>query len=182
MYPSFWINASPRRKRIITIIIVFIISIAITAAGTLAVFNKQDANQINDDLNGEVDSLKVNGLLLQFIFGNNFMINLIMFAPFIGPLFGAYVLYNTGAVIAATATAQGFPSTLSFFSLFLTPIAWLEYLSYSIGIAESVWLTRRILQRGGKHELVNTSRFISICAVLLLVGAVVETMLIYAVS
>jgi hypothetical protein len=180
MYPSFWINASPRRKRIISIIITFIILLAITTAGTLAVINEQDANQTNDEMNQEVNTLKDKGLLLQFIFGNNFMISLIMFVPFVGPLFGAYVLYNTGAVIAAIATAQDFPSTLSFFALFLTPIAWLEYLAYSIGIAESVWLIRRILQHGGKHELVNASKFISICAVLLFVSAAIETMLIYA--
>ena len=178
MYPSFWIKASPRRKRIITIIIAFIISIIITTAGTLTLFKEQEANEINNELNQEVSSLKENGLLLQFIFGNNFMITLILFVPFIGPLIGVYVFYNTGAVIAAIATAEHLPSTLLFFALFLTPIAWLEYFAYSTAIAESVWLARRILQHRGKHELVNASKFISICAVILLVAAITEIMLI----
>jgi hypothetical protein len=63
---------------------------------------------------------------------------------------------------------------LAFVALFLAPVAWLEFLAYSAAIAESVWLVRRMLQGRGKHEIVNTCKFISLCAVLLAVSAIIE--------
>lgn len=138
----------------------------------------QEAEQISSDLNQTVTSLKENGALTQYIFGNNFFICLLMFIPIIGPLLGAYVLFNTGAVIGAIAAAEGYPLILAFVALFLTPVAWLEFAAYSVSMSESVWLFRRILQGRGKHEFRNTCLFVTICAVLLLVGAVVETALI----
>jgi hypothetical protein len=175
---EFWKKASPRNKRIILIIIVFVVSIIITAVGVLTPVEEHEAIETSNDLEQTINWLKDKSLLLYFIFGNNFMITLIMFIPIIGPFFGGYVFYNTGVVISALATAQNAPPTLVFLLLFLTPIAWLEFLAYSTAIAESIWLVRRILQRRGKHEFVNASIFISICAVLLAVAAVIETAMI----
>lgn len=138
----------------------------------------QEAEQINSNLNETVTSLSENGALMQYIFGNNFFICLLMFIPIVGPLLGCYVLFNTGAVIGAIAAAGGYPVVIAFVALFITPIAWLEFTAYSISMGESIWLFRRILQGRGKHEFRNTCFFITICAVLLLVGAVVETAII----
>jgi hypothetical protein len=72
---------------------------------------------------------------------------------------------------------QGFPPLLEILILILTPVFWLEFASYSIGITESIWLFRRLLQqRWG--ELKNTVILIGVCAGLLAVGAIVETWLI----
>ncbi|MGB9713370.1 MAG: stage II sporulation protein M [Candidatus Bathyarchaeales archaeon] len=175
---GFWKEASPRNKRIISIITVFAASLIITTAGVLTPVEEHEAIETSNDLEQTINWLKEKNLLLYFIFGNNFMITLIMFIPIIGPLFGGYVFYNTGVVISALATAQNAPPTLVFFLLFLTPVAWLEFLAYSTAIAESIWLVRRILQRRGKNELINASLFISICALLLAVAAVIETVMI----
>ena len=51
----------------------------------------------------------------------------------------------------------------------------LEYASYSIGIAESVWLFRRLTQRRF-GELKNTGILIGVVAILLISGALVETL------
>jgi hypothetical protein len=56
-------------------------------------------------------------------------------------------------------------------------VFWLEFAAYSIAMAESIWLTRRLLQLRW-NELKNTAIFIGICAAILIVGAVVETWLI----
>jgi hypothetical protein len=101
-----------------------------------------------------------------------------MFIPILGPVFGLYVLFSTGMAVGAVATVQNLPSIFIFIALMITPIFWLEFAAYSTAMAESVWLFRRLLQRRGLHELRNTSIFIAICAVLLAVGAVVETALI----
>ena len=173
-----WIKASGRRKRIFSAIMVFIIAVAITAIGSLIPVSLQQANQVSNDLNQTVTTLSNNGVLLQFIFGNNFLISLLMFVPILGPLMGFLIMFNTGTVIGAIATSGGYSPALALASLFLTPIAWLEFAAYSTAISESVWLLWRFMHRLTLRELRNTSFLISICAVLLAVGAVVETALI----
>jgi uncharacterized membrane protein SpoIIM required for sporulation len=175
---AFWRNASPRRKRILSTIAVLIVALGSTVIGSFMPIDPQEAEQINSNLNQTVNSLNENGALMQYIFGNNFFICLLMFIPIVGPLLGCYVLFNTGTVIGAIATAGGYPLIIAFVALFLTPVAWLEFAAYSVSMSESVWLFRRILQGRGKHEFKNACLFIAICAVLLLVGAVTETALI----
>jgi len=180
MILDIWRNASPRRKRIYSTIAIFVFAGIITLIGSLVPVDAQEANQISDNLNKTVTTLGDEGVLAQFIFGNNFIICLLMFIPVLGPLFGFYALFNTGIAVSAIATAEGYPLALVFLSLVLTPVFWLEFAAYSIAIAESVWLFRRILQgrSRGWRELKNAGFLVSICAVVLLVGAVVEVVLI----
>lgn len=175
---AMWRNASPRRKRILSTVAIFVVALVITIIGSFMPMDPQQANQISNDLNQTVNSMSENGALMQYIFGNNFFICLLMFVPVIGPIFGFYVLFNTGTVISAVATAGGYPPIVAFVALFLTPVAWFEFASYSVAMSESIWLFRRILQGRGVHELKNACLFVSICAVLLLLGAVLETALI----
>lgn len=177
---EFWKKASPKRRRIITIIIIFTVIVILTALATLTPIDEKTAIETNNEVNQTVNAMKANNTLLQDIYGNNFFLTMLMFVPFVGPILGFYTFYNTGVVIEAEAIAQHLPPTPSFFVLFLTPIAWLEFVSYSIAIAGSVWLSARMLQRSFKHELVNTAKFISVCAVLLLISAVIEAALISA--
>ena len=176
MILDFWINASPRRKRILSTIAVLIFSLIVTVAGSLIPMDPEEAEQISSNLDQTVASLSENGALMQFIFGNNLFICLLMFVPIVGPLLGCYILFNTGTVLGAIATASGFPLILAY-AVFLTPVAWLEFAAYSVSMGESVWLFRRILQRRGKQEFKNACFFVTICVVLLLVGAITETML-----
>jgi len=170
---DFWKNAPTKIKRILTIAAFFFLSIIITVAGTLTPLSLEEANEIEQEL--EEMRGKIN---VQLIFGNNFMICLAMFVPIAGPLFGCYVLYSTGIVIAAESIVQGLPPLMIFLFLFVFPFTWLEFLAYSTAFSASVWLTWRIIQRRGKKELVNACIFISICAVMLLVAAIIEMALI----
>jgi len=155
-----------------------VVALVITVIGSLAPMDAQEAEQISSDLNQTVNALEENGGLTQYIFGNNFLICLLMFIPVVGPVLGCCVLFNTGAAIGAIAASGGYPVILAFVALFLTPVAWLEFAAYSISMSESVWLFRRILQGRGKHEFKNACFFLTLCAVLLLVGAVVEAVII----
>ncbi len=175
---SFWKNASSKRRRIISIVAIFVVALVITVLGMLAPLTAQQANDLSQNLNQTVDSLKTNGALTSYIFGNNFMICLIMFIPIVGPIFGLYALFNTGTAITAIATAQGYPPFIALFAEFLTPIFWLEFAAYSIAIAESIWLLGRILQQRSKSEIMNAVGFVTICAMILLVSAFVETWII----
>jgi hypothetical protein len=154
----------------------------VTAIGMLMPISPEEAELINNNLNQTVNSLSQEGGMIQFIFGNNFMICLLMFIPIIGPFLGFYALFNTGTVINAIAIAEGYPSTLVFIALFITPVAWIEYAAYSTAISESIWLFKRFLQKRTWSELKIACIFISICAILLLIGAIVETAIIFIVT
>ena len=179
MICNVWNNSSPKRKRLLSALIILVLAILVTASGMLIPINQEEAELISNNLNQTVSSLSQEGGIVQFIFGNNFMICLLMFIPILGPLLGFYALFNTGIVINAISIAEGYPAGLVFVALFLTPIAWIEYAAYSTAISESVWLFKRLLQKRARSEFKITSIFISICAILLLLGAIIETIIIF---
>lgn len=174
---SFWKNASSKRKRIYLIIFILVLAIIVTFATSFIPIGKSDAESISNDLNATVNAHKSNGTLVPYIFLNNFEICLLMFVPIIGPILGFIILGNTGYALGAIAQVRGYPVPLVLISELLTPIFWLEFLAYSIAIAESIWLTRRLLQRRWL-ELKNTAILIGICAAILIVSAFIEAWLI----
>jgi len=187
-YPSFWKSASMRRKRIYSIIFMFVIAVSLTLFGSLVPLSPQFAKEINDSINQTRTQGLENGTLIPSIILNNFGLCLAMFIPLAGAVLGLFIMFNTGLAFSAAFQVQSTtvastpplditPTTaviaLSVFGL----VFLLEYVSYSIGMAESIWLFRRLRQRKW-GELKNTAILIGIVAVLLIVGAVVETWLI----
>jgi len=178
MAPRFWNSTSPRRKRLMTIVMVFIVSAIMMGISTLTPLSRQSADSIFKHVNETVSTAKDSGNLLQYIFGNNLMITIMMLIPFIGPFLGFYAFYNTGVAIEATSIVKSYPPLAVYVSLWLTPVAWLEFAAYSTAIAASLWLTWRIMHQGARHELVNTSKFLSVCTLILLLGAIIETIMV----
>ncbi len=178
MNVTSWTQVSPRRKRILSIAAVLAVSLTVTTVGSLLPMDLEQAHQISVNLNQTVATLKDRGALTQYIFGNNFMICLLMFVPLIGPLVGLFIMFNTGSAIGAIATVGGYPQVLTLIALFITPVAWLEFAAYSTAMSESVWLLRRLLQKRGIAESKKACVLIAICAMLLVVGALVEAALI----
>ena len=179
---NFWRNAPTKIKRILTIAAFFVLSILVTVAGILTPLSEEDVNFLGGQLDGTqqtIDSLP-EMQQVSFIFGNNLMICLAGFVPIIGSPFECYVLYSTGVVISAYSIYENIQTSplLLFFLLFLFPFTWLEFLAYSTAMAESFWLAWRIIQRKGKREIRNACILISICAVMLLVAAIIEAALI----
>jgi uncharacterized membrane protein SpoIIM required for sporulation len=173
---DFWKYASSRGKRIFTIIGFLFLSLIITVAGVLTPLSPEDADAISEetDQTRKVFESMHGVQRTAFVFGNNLMICLVIFVPVLGPMFGCYVLYNTGVVIAADSIAANVNPLLYFVLLFVFPFAWLEFIAYSAAFATSFWLTWRIIQRRLRSEIVTTGLFISICAVTLLLAAVIE--------
>ena len=182
MNVPIWTEASPRRRRIFSIVAVLIVALAVTAIGSMLPIDEDEADRISNELNQTVAVLKDQGVLTQYIFGNNFMICMLMFVPIVGPLAGLFIMFTTGSVVGAIATAGGYPSVVALVSLFITPVAWLEFAAYATAMGESVWLFRRLLQKRGVGELKKASIFVAISAVLLVVAAIVEVALISFVS
>jgi len=173
---SFWTTASSRRKRIYSVLFVLIAGFIAVAIGSFIPISSSSAHDIYNQLNQTVSQNVQNGTITQYIFLNNFRICLIFFIPIFGPIFGAVSFITTGYYIGAEAKVQGIPPLLYVGLEPLSPIFWLEFTAYSIAIAESVWLLRRLMQqRFG--ELKNLLICIGICAALLAVGAVIESML-----
>jgi hypothetical protein len=177
MTVDFWKKSSPRRKRIISIAVVFVVLIVVSSAGALTPLSAADADAMNKDYNQTMVTMDNLSFVnrVTYIFGNNLMICLLGFTPIVGVLWEFLELYVTGVEIGAVSLAQyKINPLLAFFSVFLTPVGWLEFAAYSTAIAESLWLTRRIMQHRGKGELVNACILISISAVVLLVSAFIE--------
>lgn len=186
MTARFFNRSSSKTKRIITIAIFFAFTIVATCVGAIQTLSQQEATQITDDLNQLRDNITI-----QYVFGNNLFICLMMFIPVVGWVLGFWVLYNTGVVIAAqgmSVSAHGVPALALFFALFIFPFTWLEFISYSVGLAESFWLTFRVIQSFAskgisfKRELKNASTLITIVTLMLLVAAIIEVVLIMAIG
>jgi hypothetical protein len=174
---SFWKNASQKRKRIYSIVFVFLIAVLVTVIGSAIPLSSSDAYTISQNLNSTLNENRANNTLTQYIFINNFSICLLMFIPVAGAALGMFILFNTGIALGAIAATQGYPAYIGLISLFATPIFWIEFIAYSIAMAESIWLFRRLTQKRW-HELKWTAFFIGSCAGLLAIGAIVEAWLI----
>ncbi len=151
----------------------------VTFAGTLVPLTAEEAQTINDQVNQTLVENDDLASLTGAIFVNNFMLCLIMFIPVAGAVFGMFVLFSTGTAIGAISMVQGMPAGLTILLLMITPIFWIEFASYSLGMTESIWLFRRLTQKRWR-ELKWTAIFIGVTAGLLAIGAVVEAWLILA--
>lgn len=180
---SIW-DVQTRAKRFLTVIAFLSLSLIIMVAGALTPLDRDEARDISKQLEEKRGFVKGIGGFggTAFIFGNNFMLCLISFVPIAGPIFGCLVLYNTGVLIAAESITMGIHPLRILLPLLIPPFAWLELLAYSAAFAQSVWLSWRIVQGKGKGELINTCVLISICAIMLLVAAIIEMALILAIS
>jgi len=175
LMPGFWRRSSSRRKRIITILVFLLLWQVATVVGTLTPLSQKDANSINQEIDQERSVATVEN-----IFTHNLAICLITFIPVGGPIFGFFSSYSTGYVMVAQSMSLGLPPLVVLFLYFLIPIYWLENISMSIGLAESVWLIRRATQGYGKRELRNAAVLVATVTVILFVSAVIEIILINA--
>jgi uncharacterized membrane protein SpoIIM required for sporulation len=177
---DYWKNSSSWIKRILSVLGFFVFSLVITIAGVLTPLSAKEAVDRSDELKqlqDEIKSMDVWNSAIS-IFKNNFMMCLLMFIPIAGPFIGSYVLYNTGVMIAAESNVANVPGLLVFLFLIILPFAWLEFIAYSTAFAGSTWLTWRTIQRRGRREILRTCVLIAACAVILLVAAIVEALMI----
>jgi len=164
--------------------IMILVAFSVTSVGAFLPISLAEAEALSQELGSTREVIGSSGafLTVTLIFGNNLIHSLVMFTPFFGPLYGVFVLYSTGRVIAAEAVVQRVNPLLLVFSVFALPHAWVEFLAYGLALSESYWLTVAVLRRRTREELPALFKAISICALLLLVAAVIETYLIIILS
>jgi hypothetical protein len=109
-----------------------------------------------------------------------------MFIPLAGLPIGLFIMFSSGQGFRAlfdTLTMSGVsntappniqPSTAILLLVLIGLTFFFEFVSYSIGMTESVWLFRRLTQRRWR-ELKTTAILIGVVALLLILGAIVET-------
>jgi hypothetical protein len=186
-YPQFWIEASPKRKRIYSAIFVFVLTLVAMAAGFAVPVSPEFAQDIYNQLNQTVTEGNATGTLAPTIFINNFLLCLAMFIPLAGIGIGLFIMFSTGLAFRAVLEAQlamgisttppvTFDFSTAILALALIGITFVaEFVSYTIGMTESVWLFRRLTQRRWR-ELKITAKLIGVVALLLTIGALVETL------
>ena len=185
-YPQFWIEASPRRKRIYSALFVFALTLVAMAAGFAVPVSPEFAQEIYNQLNQTVTEGNATGTLAASIFTNNFLLCLAMFIPLAGIGIGLFIMFSTGLAFRAVLEVQlamgvsttppvAFDFSTAILALALVGITFVsEFVSYTIGMTEIVWLFRRLTQRRWR-ELKITAKLIGVVALLLTVGAIVET-------
>ena len=178
--PVFFNN--PKKQRIFTIVIFFILSIVATTIGVLTPLSTQEVADKNNAISGTRQQLLNTDTIRRTasIFQNNFLICLIMFIPVFGIMIGSIVLFSTGSVIRAEIIAtygNSVPPILGFISIFIFPYAWLEFISYSTALSETFWLFRRGLQGRWAREIINLGKLVLITAVLLATAAFMEAVI-----
>jgi uncharacterized membrane protein SpoIIM required for sporulation len=170
---AFWRSISTRRKRVYSILFILVLAIISIVIGSMTTFSHDDAVSRSNTINQTLNRALASDNLTQTIFINNFSLTLLMFIPLVGVGIGLFIMYNTGVGLAAISTVQGYPASTAILDLMANPIFWLEFVSYSIAMASSIWLIRRLLQeRWG--ELKSTAASIAVCALLLGLGALIE--------
>lgn len=149
------------------------VSLIATLIGTMAPVATSEA----EETYGEFEEALKHISTTPYIFGNNFMHCLIMFAPAAGPAYGLFIMYATGVTLKMFAVAKGADVFTAFLGIFLFPFAWMEYAAYALAMSQSVWLLRNLLKRRARQELVRTCVWITVCAIILLSAAVMEAWL-----
>jgi hypothetical protein len=164
------------RRRGIWIIAFFAAAVVIMAIGAMVPISHTDAEPIYNEFENELKYIAT----VPGIFGNNFFHSLIMFTPFVGPLYGGFVFFNTGTILEIIAIVQNTNTGLLFVTLFLFPHTWLEFFAYSLAMSQSVFLSMAIVRGRFRQELVRTCVIMAVCALILLLAALAEVIIISA--
>lgn len=179
---GFWRNASAKRRRIYLVLFMFVLAFVIMAIGVFVPVNQIHAQSVSTSVNVTLNTEKANGstFLAESIFLNNFGICLIMFFPILGPIVGFTILFDSGVALSSIAYVQGYPGWLGLFTLLYTPVFWMEFFAYSVALAESFWLYRRLFMQHRWRELKYTVLSIGLCAGVLALSAFVEAWMLTA--
>jgi len=171
--PVKWLDLQRRGVWIIGFFAAFVIFMSLAALipvdPTIA---KTTTNQLQDQLKYTAT--------VDLIFGHNFFLTLIMFLPFIGPIFGIFSSFSTGLVVADIASARSLSPGFLVASLFTAPHTYLELFAYALAMSQSVFLSLALVRGRLKQELVRTCVIMAICALVLVLAAFFEVLLIYA--
>jgi uncharacterized membrane protein len=123
-------------------------------------------------------SIKSIPISIHFIFLNNFFVTMLTFIPFLGILIHLFIQYSTGIALGAISSLKSANPLLLI--VFASPIFFLEYVSYTIALSESLNISLLIIKKDNFKERIkkHSWKAILFTSILLFIGAVIETFLI----
>jgi hypothetical protein len=167
-----WFDIRRRRVWVVAFLAAFVIVMAIGASMPMS---PAEAKTIYNQLQNGVQYTDT----VDMIFGHNFFLTMIMFTPFVGPIFGVFSSFSTRFALEAIAIKKSVSTGLLFGSLFLYPHVWLELIAYSLAMSQSVFLAIAMAKGRFRKELVRTCVIVTVCALILLLVAVFEVIVIF---
>lgn len=162
------------KKRIILTVILTILLFTVLYISSMMPFSSEELDSL---LKQAEEILKKNFTILD-IFLNNFTVSLLIFIPVVGPIVGGYAIYVTGRIMGALATSTGIPSILLISIAIITFYGLVEFLAYGTAFTESIIFSYSIFKREIKREYRWVLISLIVTALLLLVAATIEYLLI----
>lgn len=162
------------RDRVILASIITILLFVLLYVSSIMPISEEEAKILMDEAK-KILSEKY-GVLDIFI--HNFTIALLMFLPLVGLVIGGYAIYTTGKLIGVLANTYGIPSSILIISTILTLYGLVEFLAYGVAFSENIYLTKSIISRKIKREGKLIIISIALTALLLLIAATIEYVLI----
>lgn len=173
-YRLRWDSVLSIKNRLIFIVVITVALYCLLYIASTVPFSSEEVASLLE----EAEKILRQRYTILDIFINNFLISLIMFVPVAGPIIGGYVIYTTGRLIGALSLSTGIPSILLISMTIITFYGFIEFLAYGTAFTESMILTYSMFKRKTRIELKWLIISISATAVLLLIAAVLEYMLI----
>lgn len=158
-------------------LIVFVILVATTLAGTFYPPDKTLENELNQ-MAKELEGSSIYSIALK-IFSNNAFIASGMIIPLLGIGLSIYSTFSTGVAISSISNNLVSPQ-VAFFGVLMMPHGLLEYITYSLVVTENVILTYKIVgrQKDLKDELKVALATMVLSYFLLLLAGFIEAFLI----
>ncbi len=173
-YRLRWKSVLSVKNRLILIVVVTVTLYCLLYIASTVPFSSEEAASLLE----EAEKILRQRYTILDIFTNNFLISLIMFIPVAGPIIGGYIIYTTGRLIGALSVSTGIPSILLISMTIITFYGFIEFLAYGTAFTESMILTYSIFRRKTRIELKWLIISVSATALLLLIAAALEYMLI----
>lgn len=161
-------------RSLLTSVLLYLILIA----GAFTPLSRSEAEERMRTLNELTSS--INSPLQ--IFANNFLVSLLMLVPFIGPPVGAFVIYNTGLFFSALSIVNDIPPIVAIVTPLITIYGALEFVAYGFFFHHGLRFSYTLLRRRFREELRPALFMIAIGAIVLLSAALLEYLLLEAVS
>lgn len=166
------------RTRVTIYFVVLGIALLITFIGSTIPVSPSYGQLVESQVNQTVSSSGGVVSLATSIAGHNFFLSLFMLIPFVGPLIGMGILYNTGFAISAIGAFRGISGSFLLAAETPLPFFWLEFFSYAAMMTESIALTYAILKGEGWKEARFAVQIVGLVAIALVLGGIIEASLI----
>ena len=139
--------------------------------GTLTILDEAESLIIFDEFNQTITDVDFLDLFL-----NNLIVELPMFIPGVGPVWGLYSGWSTGVSFSAIISMS--PNLTDFQPLdifYASSFGFLELVAYSIGMSRGAFLVFALIQKSPKKPLIVWSLIeISAAILLLVIGGLIE--------